>query len=245
MASERLYLVGHHPGPEERQHLDRYRFALSRIGAGSTVLDAACGSGYGSEVLADKAGRVIGLDISEDAIRYALEHHRRKNIEFAIADLGTSLNLSSESCDAVVCLETLEHVANQDVMLKEFQRVLRRGGVIILSTPDREVISDQAHEENEFHIAERSKSELVALLSEHFEIEELHGQILYRPSFWNHWLKAAGRLDRMGLRRFLLKFWPIQEVLSRWQSEGTVDIQPTVLTGAGWHFYLVAVAKRR
>src|SRR5438132_277284 len=149
-ALERLYL-GSGLHIQEELHLGRYRFACSRIGADATVLDAACGSGYGSGVLAQHARRVVAVDLSLDALAHARAHYPLPNIEFVRADLSEPIALPDCSCDAIVSFETLEHVRNQRVMLSEFRRILKPGGTLVLSSPDRDIITSKAHEVDQRH----------------------------------------------------------------------------------------------
>jgi ubiquinone/menaquinone biosynthesis C-methylase UbiE len=237
MACERLY-VGDGFHVQEEAHLDRYRFASDRITPGATVLDAACGSGYGTEILSQKAGHVIGVDISDQALVYAKQRYGRANIEFKRADLCQGIDLPDGHCDTVVSFETLEHVPNQHRMLSEFHRLLRPGGTLIISTPDREIITEKAHEENEFHISELSKEEFIRLLSRHFEITELYGQIRYESRQWRLAVRKMARLDVFGVRRYVSAWRPAAMLLGPRQR----SVEQVALLTPGEHMYLIAVA---
>jgi SAM-dependent methyltransferase len=114
--------------PVMLRHLARYRFAAQRV-RGMVVLDGACGSGYGKEILS--AGEYTGIDIDPDAVRYATINYGDGFIRGSVADLP----LADESVDAVVSFETLEHLGEPDRALEEFARVLRLGGVLLGSLP--------------------------------------------------------------------------------------------------------------
>jgi len=116
------------------EHCHRYAFAR-RFVAGRRVLDAACGEGYGSALLADVARHVVGVDIDSAVVAGASSRYGgRGNLEFRAASV-TTLPLADASVDAVVSFETIEHLeaADQPAMLAEFARVLAPDGILILS----------------------------------------------------------------------------------------------------------------
>ena len=105
------------------EHWHRYAWA-SRLVTGMQVLDAACGEGYGTRLLARTAGSVVGVDIDPGAIEHARRRYAGPATRFECADC-TRLPLDDDSVDAVVSFETLEHLEAQDRLLAEFRRVLR------------------------------------------------------------------------------------------------------------------------
>lgn len=194
VSGERVYL-GRSPAPEtEALHLDRYRFALTLTHENDTVLDAASGSGYGAQILAQRVANVIGLEISDHALTYARSHHSLPNVEYHHADLNYSIPLPDAYFDKIVSFETLEHVKDQEGLLAEFRRLLKPGGLAILSTPDRDVRTFR----NRFHVHELSRREFVRLVAIHFKVEGLYGQLTYVPSSWRtllRWLAFLGFLE--------------------------------------------------
>jgi ubiquinone/menaquinone biosynthesis C-methylase UbiE len=239
-AIERLTLgAGWHV--QEELHLERYRFATSRIGTGATVLDAACGSGYGSGILAQRARRVVAVDLSSEALAYAREHYQLPNIEFARADLSEPIGLPDGSCDAIVSFETIEHVPNQRVMLSEFHRILKPGGMLIISSPDRDIITGRAHEINEFHVAELSKLEFVDLIGSYFRIDELYGQMRYELSTWKHAAKQLAKQDILGLRT-RIRSWRVGQVMDGMLAPSHRLLEAVSTNTPGEHWWLIAVA---
>jgi 2-polyprenyl-3-methyl-5-hydroxy-6-metoxy-1,4-benzoquinol methylase len=120
----------------QKSHYKRYVFARQFVRSGMACGDFACGSGYGSALLAETAGRVTGVDIKQHVIdtvagRYAGLH----NVEFVCRDLRTIAY--DREFDLVVSFETIEHIAEQDVigLFKNFSRALKDGGILIFSTP--------------------------------------------------------------------------------------------------------------
>src|SRR4051812_17675052 len=90
-----------------REHKDRYTFAASFVRTGDTVLDCACGSGYGTAMLARCAIQTIGMDISEVAIAYSRENYRQRGLRFEVGN-AQALELPSDSIDVYCSYETLE-----------------------------------------------------------------------------------------------------------------------------------------
>ena len=163
------------------EHWHRYHFARRWV-EGKVVLDAACGEGYGSALLARSAARVHGVDISPQAIEHARAAYASlANAQFHCAPC-TQLPLPDASVDVAVSFETLEHIAEQHEFLQELARVLRPAGVLILSCPNKLEYSDKRGFANEFHVKELYREELAALVGERFPHVDWYGQ---RPTFFS------------------------------------------------------------
>jgi SAM-dependent methyltransferase len=166
------------------EHFHRYAFARELV-AGKRVLDAACGEGYGSALLAASAASVTGIDRSEESIAHARGRYQAPNLDFRAADC-LALPFGADSFDCIVSFETLEHLADHDGLLSEFRRVLRPDGFLLLSSPDKAVYSEQLQNRNEFHVRELYREELETLLSEHFPAFRLYGQkLLFQSAIWS------------------------------------------------------------
>ena len=159
------------PGPLAI-HEKRYRFALPYC-AGKHVLDAACGVGYGSALLAKRAAGVVGIDLSEEAIAYARSRYARPNVEFLVDDLQ-SPGLDDRSFDVVCSFETLEHLPDRDAFLGHVARLLRDEGVLVLSTPRADETTESP--DNPHHFVEYSRRDFETLLERYFDDVELFGQ---------------------------------------------------------------------
>ena len=166
------------------EHWHRYAFA-QRFAAGKRVLDAACGEGYGTAMLAGVAAHAFGVDIDATSVAHAQARYAgRANLEYRQADV-TQLPFADRSFDVVVSFETLEHLAAQEQLLREFSRVLADDGVLVLSSPDKRTYSDLAGFRNEFHVRELYRDELLALLAPHFPAIRLFGQkLLFQSAIW-------------------------------------------------------------
>jgi len=113
----------------EAEHLARYRWA-GALAEGKRVLDAGCGTGYGSELLASQgAAEVVGVDVDADAIDTASRADSRR-ATFAVADLR-DLPADLGEFDVVVCFEVLEHIREPEVALDRLAAVLRPGGILV------------------------------------------------------------------------------------------------------------------
>jgi SAM-dependent methyltransferase len=188
--SDSLEFTGERFTPEcEREiwyeHFHRYALA-ARWCKGLRVLDAACGEGYGTALLAQSAASVDGVDISEQAISHARQRYgSRENVNFQLADC-TSLPFADDEFDRVVSFETLEHLAEQDQLLAEFKRVLKPDGCLILSSPDKATYSDVQNTTNEFHIKELYRDELESLINRYFPAHRLLGQkLMFHSAIWS------------------------------------------------------------
>lgn len=176
------------------EHWHRYHFVAPMI-AGRVVLDIACGEGYGSALLARHASRVTGADIAPAAIAHARARYANcANLEFCEADCA-ALPFADASFDVIVSFETLEHIRAQETFLDEMRRVLRPGGFVALSCPNKAEYSDKRDHVNEFHFRELYRDELAAMIGPRFAHVAWHGQ---RPGFfsvvWPEQLPAAAEI---------------------------------------------------
>jgi SAM-dependent methyltransferase len=144
------------------EHVYRYRFAL-QFARGRSVLDIACGEGYGTASLGRVAESVIGVDISESAVDHA---KKKYGIDVRVGS-AEAIPVPSQTIEVVVSFETIEHVQNPAAFIRECHRVLVPGGLLVLSTPNRDIYSEQGHH-NEFHIAEMNESEFRQVLEPQF-----------------------------------------------------------------------------
>lgn len=168
------------------EHMHRYAFAAP-LARGRRVLDAACGEGYGSALLAAAGADVLGLDISADAVTHArARYQHQSNLRFEQADVTALDQLPARSFDLIVSFETLEHVEAQDPMLAGFERLLAPGGVLLISSPDKRTYSDLTGYRNEHHVRELYRDELESLLHRHFPAIRLLGQkLLFQSLLWD------------------------------------------------------------
>lgn len=168
------------------EHMHRYAYALEFC-RDKRVLDAACGEGYGSALLAHVGADVLGLDVDPATIDHAMQRYRQvNNLRFESRDVTALDELPDASFDVIVSFETLEHVNEQERMLAGFKRLLRPGGVLLISSPDKRNYSDQRDYHNEFHVRELYRDQLEALLKTQFAQTQLYCQkLLFQSLLWD------------------------------------------------------------
>jgi SAM-dependent methyltransferase len=157
-----------------RRHLAVYEWIAKRV-AGGTVLDMACGEGYGSDVLARSAARVAGVDGNPEAHEHARLRYTRPNLRFewgAVETFG-----EPGTYDAVVFLQTIEHVIDPPAVLAHFRRILKPGGVAYVSTPNvlKLAPKGQAKSDNPWHLREYRAAEFGELCRGVFPRVEMLG----------------------------------------------------------------------
>jgi SAM-dependent methyltransferase len=196
-AASALTFTGERFTPEVRgaiwyEHWHRYA-VVAPLAAGKRVLDAACGEGYGSFLLAQSAAEVTGVDIDGPAVAHARMRYVRPKLRYAEASV-TSLPFPDASFDLVVSFETIEHLAEQAAMLDEFRRVLDPAGALVVSSPNRPVYNEDAGESNHYHVKELDRAELRALLKPRFPQQAWHAQRVSAHSVLWAEPRAAGEI---------------------------------------------------
>ncbi len=174
--------------PETRaEHVLRYRMSAQLV-AGLRVLDAACGTGYGSALLADYALSVDGIDIDPATIAYAATHYSAGGkCRYQVASVDR-LPFQDSSFDVVVSFETIEHVNQQTQVrfLAEIRRILKPTGILVLSTPNKLNYSDRTGNKNPYHLHELYEEDFLSLLNE-FELFALYRQSqLVLTTIWSN-----------------------------------------------------------
>lgn len=194
------------------EHIHRYNEALRYINNTDIVLDIACGTGFGTDIIASNtSGRVIGGDIAADAIEECTARWSKPNLEFMVLD-GTKLSFPDSYFDKIVSFETIEHTGQYKLMAAEFARVLKPGGILILSTPNRAVSSPDGVIVNPYHIQEFTCDELKEILQAAFSKVEQAGQ---RYSRYDN--KSFGRTMGKLFEKLFLSFG-IRKLPYSWRS---------------------------
>ncbi|HWF33198.1 MAG TPA: class I SAM-dependent methyltransferase [Solirubrobacteraceae bacterium] len=201
----------------EAEHLARYRWA-AQLAEGRRVLDAGCGTAYGTVLLAGAgAAQVVGLDRAAevlDAVRATMP----ANVALEQGDV-TSLPYEDGSFDVVVCFEVIEHLGDPGSALSEFRRVLAADGVLAVSSPNRNVYPPG----NPHHVHEYTPDELEAELASRFAFATAERQ--------HTWI-ASGVLDDE-------QFHLGEDALM------TVDVRKLIADEPGGELYTVALAGQR
>lgn len=178
-----------------QEYTSRYKFALHHV-QGKTVIDLGCGTGYGSAILARQARYVIGVDIDQEAIKYAKENYNSSNMEFLRGDC-VRLNLNKKF-DIAVAMELIEHLDEneQHAMLKCVSNHLKSNGTFIASTPNKETYTLKL----DFHKRELNREEFQNMISKHFRNVKILGQ----------------GIEEKGMRKTILSRPWLRKVIPRW-----------------------------
>jgi 2-polyprenyl-3-methyl-5-hydroxy-6-metoxy-1,4-benzoquinol methylase len=204
--------------PEEnywfRRHLAVYRWIAARV-AGLRVLDMACGEGYGSETLARTATSVVGVDANPEAYEHARLRYLRPNLRFVLGLIDTF----AEPADAVVFLQTIEHLEDPGAVLARFRELVadsrrpgRSGtparGTVFVSTPNVLTLAAKgaARSDNPWHVHEYRAEEFERLCEAHYATVELHG-LFHTRKLRVHELALALGWDAVHARLGLTKLF--------------------------------------
>lgn len=153
-------------------HLDRYRFACE-FTEDKVVLDCASGTGYGADLLfhLGRAKEVFGLEINPDACSYADKIYSSNKVHFKNGSI-LDIPFEDEKFDVFTSFETIEHIENESKQLAEVKRVLKKGGLYILSTPN----DWQSNVKNPFHVRTYTYESLMKSIGQKFKILKIYNQ---------------------------------------------------------------------
>jgi SAM-dependent methyltransferase len=189
-----------------QRHLVAYQYLLRRV-QGKRVLDLGCGEGYGVDLLASRAAEAVGVDMAPEAIYHARATYRRPNLRFLHADIF-ALGLEDASFDLVCSLQVIEHLRDPGRFMEEARRVLSPGGMCLITTPNRAIISSGRDTPiNPFHIFEFDHLQLREFMDKYYPRVEMLGvfhaaklrlhDLLTRRNFSQFCLDIPPRLDRL------------------------------------------------
>ena len=161
-------------GQIEYEHLHRYLLARELV-RGLDVLDVAAGEGYGTALLSQTARSVVGVELDPATVLHATRSYGRNGLRFIEGD-ARQIPLPDHAVDVVVSFETIEHFYEHAAFVDEIRRVLRPGGRVIISSPDRDVYSPLNGRVNSFHKHELTRAEFEALLQSRFQHVDIYMQ---------------------------------------------------------------------
>ena len=182
----------------EEDHLARYDFAAKFV-KGKRVLDIACGSGYGARSLLDAGAlSVTGVDLSQNAVDFALDHYARDGVTYQCDSIYTYE--TNAEYDVIISYETIEHVDDHQRALNNLYRLLSDEGILLISSPNRLITSPKANSisdapANSYHVLEFVLEEFIdAIKSTGFKVssDEVYGQRL-QPHIPNKLLRKLYR----------------------------------------------------
>lgn len=231
-------------GRRSDAHIARYALAADHLPEGGTVLDAACGLGYGTSLLSRFGGSAVhveGRDISQYAIDYARHNFEGGSaaIRFTQGDVTDLSACADNSVNLVVSFETIEHLRNPAAFLKEVRRVLKPGGTCIGSVPNQ-WLDETGRDPNPHHFHVFNLTRFYELMCESLDVQQVHAQI------------AGGGLKKVPLCRVMrpvrlpftqdeesVEWWLIAAIKPRSASiqiqTSDIDTRPCLLTGNPGH----------
>ena len=182
------------------EHLIRYRLAAS-LASGKRVLDVACGSGYGSKLLAEAGASLVkSVDIDEAVLEEARANYSDNKIEFIADSAETLEKIADSSIDLVVSFETIEHLPDYHSYLKNLQRVLAPDGLALISTPNKAVFAQK----NPFHVKEFTRAELADSLARCFTRVRILDQVNGLGSMIKGDSEAIANLSNSGATQYFI-----------------------------------------
>lgn len=199
-----------------KSHLARYEFAAGLV-KDKIVFSLACGVGYGEYLLLTKgkAKVVLGVDLSPEAINYARANYQAANLSFLLADVLKS-GLAENSADVIISFETIEHIKDHNKFLSELKRILKPGGLLILSTPNKASSFKSLFSFrpiNPSHVREYRKKSLEKMLAQYFTDINFYGQkkilkrsILSLPGYLVN--KIFGNLAKLEKNDYAVRTYP-------------------------------------
>jgi SAM-dependent methyltransferase len=155
-----------------RRHLVVYQWIAERVG-GLRVIDMACGEGYGTEVLARSGADTVGVDANPEAHEHARLRYARPGLRFARGLVDSF----AEPADAVVFLQTIEHLQEPGAVLEHFRSLIGPDGCVYVSTPNVLTLAPrgEARSGNPWHVYEYRRAEFERLCRDHFSTVEIYG----------------------------------------------------------------------
>jgi len=190
------------------QHLVPYLYCAERLG-GMRVVEIGCGAGYGAQRLAAAAAQVHAYDRNPNAVAWARQHYRAPNLSYRVE--GIDPEAEPAAYDAACNFQVLEHLRRPDPFLRRLRGLLRDGGTLYLTTPNRLTSAG----ENIYHVHEYTPQELARLLERHFSSVTILGITGDRK------FRAYQDERRRSMRRFL-RYDPLRlrRLVPRWLLAG-------------------------
>jgi len=163
--------------PWTGEHIHRYMESARYIREGDIILDLACGSGYGADILSQQKGTTVYAGDIDPGVISACQNDWKNNtsIHFEVMD-ATALRFDDAFFNAIISLETIEHLTAYRQMVSEFGRVVKPGGTVIISTPNIKISSPGGRIINPFHTQEFTYEDMNDILSSEFTEVNIYGQ---------------------------------------------------------------------
>lgn len=191
------------------RHKFTYFFATQYV-ENKQVLDVGCGTGYGCKILAEKAYFVYGIDYNFDALKYCREFFSAPNICYSQMD-SNCLSFGKSSFDVEVTFQVIEHMSDVNAFLRELKRVVKPGGYIIISTPNRPKPL-RSKSVNPFHENEMDFEDFQDLMETHFTIFQVFN-VQYDSNNWFRTIVQGLPIYKLGIH--LKRKSPVKKIANR------------------------------
>ncbi len=187
----------------EKEHLERYNF-VKNIAANKKVLDIACGSGYGSFIIAKEgnAKEVVAIDLNPDSIRYGNHRFGLSNINRFVGDAQEFIQ--QESFDIIISFETIEHLPKYEQFLQNMAKTLSKDGIFFVSTPI--VKKTKTNCKNPYHVIEWSFTDFHFLIEKYFKIETVYLQNIEfknKKTFFGKLFEGGKKQQRIEFEKYV------------------------------------------
>ena len=233
-----------------QEHLERYKYACQFV-EGKIVLDAACGTGYGTNMIGcSGADYVVGVDLSDSSVVNANKLYGVDNNDYLTCNVNL-LPFKTASIDVVVSFETIEHIPNGERWIDESSRVLKDDGLLIISTPNRYMMNPGAYfadkPKNPHHVYEYSFPEFVGRILKRYDIIELSGQLFFDDFQYSESSKTRKIKRMLKQIRFINNINNVKNNLKRKQNIAGIDcsLRPFGDTYNQQPLFVIALCKKK
>lgn len=194
-----------------QRHMIAYKEAAKIVNG--TVLEIGCGEGYGISELAKFSNKYIGVDKFDTFISDDLRNNY--DIVFHKMEIPPLKNIEENSVDFVVTFQVIEHIQDDNYFLKEIFRVLKPGGKLLLTTPNKLMSLSR----NPWHIREYSPKEMKDILKKYFTKSQVNG-VYGNDLVMKYYQKNKESVKK--ITRF--DIFNLQYILPRWMLQIPYDI---------------------
>jgi len=157
------------------RHLFVYEHVKNEISGNENVLEAGFGEGYGARMLSETCREIVGIDVEKQVVEYAADKYSNNKCSFKLYN-GNVIPFDDETFDVAISFQVIEHIHNDAGFISQLHRVLKKGGRLYLTTPNRATRLKPGQKPwNRFHIREYYAHELDALLGKIFRDVKVSG----------------------------------------------------------------------
>lgn len=189
------------------------------------MIDIGCNHGYGSQVIAGKAASVTGIDISQEAIAIAQQNNSMSNLQFMLAQ-ADKLPFPDANFDAAVSFQVIEHIGDTNAYLAEIRRVVKPGGKVIFTTPNKVIrLAAGRAPWNRYHVREYTPGELAAVLRPVFEsvtISGIYAKAAIYDVEYKRQIRKRQKQAEPGLRNLMSKLAHNIDKVTGWSERQTL-----------------------